>query len=188
MNTIVKALFLFSILVICSCNNNKEKVKEIKSYTMEVEKLRNENILQIEFPKIISNMDQSDLKNKIENVVSKIDKSLPDLEKKSKLVTLNKIQNTPVTIWYSYNKPIKIEHGVTDDAGKFTGVFTYYLNQEKVWFSNQIFAKYLFQDDKLKYWMNEEWSINDIPANDFKDQEKRITGIVNYLISELKMK
>jgi len=101
-------------------------------------------------------------------------------------LTLNEIQNTPVDIWYQNGIPIKIEHGVTDDSGEFSGKFTYYLNQGKIWYSEQIYARYLFENDALKYWMDEGWNINEIPSEDMKTRGDDLTRIISFLVDEMK--
>ena len=105
---------------------------------------------------------------------------MPKLKKKQLKTTLFNIPNTPVTIWYANGKPVKIEYGVTDDSGTFDGVFQYYLKDGKLWFANQIFANYIFQNNELKYWLDENWNVNEIPKKDFKGAERK--DIIEVLI------
>ncbi len=68
-------------------------------------------------------------------------------------ITIDGVSNTPVTIWYDKkNRPIKIEYGVTDDSGDFTGVFKMYFINGDLWCADWLFAKYVFDEDHhLRY-------------------------------------
>jgi hypothetical protein len=180
-------ILILTLLIFDSCKNQQEnKITEEKTAPVELESEQNKTRASIEFPIIETNLTPSERKNKIEGVLGKINERLPEFEKKSKSLTLNEIQNTPVDIWYQNGIPIKIEHGVTDDSGEFSGKFTYYLNQGKIWYSEQIYARYLFENDALKYWMDEGWNINEIPSEDMKTRGDDLTRIISYLVDEMK--
>jgi hypothetical protein len=180
-------ILILTLLIFDSCKNQPEnKITEEKTAPVELESEQNKTRASIEFPIIETNLTPSERKNKIEGVLGKINERLPEFEKKSKSLTLNEVQNTPVDIWYQNGIPIKIEHGVTDDSGEFSGKFTYYLNQGKIWYSEQIYARYLFENDALKYWMDEGWNINEIPSEDMKTRGDDLTRIISYLVDEMK--
>lgn len=174
-------LLIFSSLTIIGCKNkDKEQIKE----TNEQTKVKNQFSLNLQYPEIDSASSPLEIKKSVENVIETIDQSQSELKKKEMIITLYNISNTPLTIWYSNNIPIKIVHGVTNDSGKFDGQFKYYLKNGKLWYSDQIFAKYLFQDEKLKYWMNELWNINDIPVKSFTDRENQLLETVKSIITK----
>ena len=180
-------ILILSLLIFDSCKNQPEnKITKEKAAPVELGSEQNKTSASIEFPIIETNLTPSERKNKIEGVLGKINERLPEFEKKSKSLTLNEVQNTPVDIWYQNGIPIKIEHGVTDDSGEFSGKFTYYLNQGKIWYSEQIYARYLFENDALKYWMDEGWNINEIPSEDMKTRGDDLTRIISYLVDEMK--
>ena len=180
-------ILVLTVVIFNSCKNQSEnKITQEKTTPLELESEQNKTRASIGFPIIETNLTPSERKNKIEGVLGKINERLPEFEKKSKSLTLNDIKNTPVVIWYQNGIPIKIEHGVTDDLGEFSGKFIYYLNQGKIWYSEQIYARYLFENDALKYWMDEEWNINEIPSEDMKTREDDLTKIISYLVDEIK--
>ena len=180
-------ILILTLLIFDSCKNQQEnKITKEKTAPVELESEQNKTRASIEFPIIETHLTPSERKNKIEGVLGKINERLPEFEKKSKSLTLNEIQNTPVDIWYQNGIPIKIEHGVTDDSGEFSGKFTYYLSQGKIWYSEQIYARYLFENDALKYWMDEGWNINEIPSEDMKTRGDDLTRIISYLVDEMK--
>jgi hypothetical protein len=143
--------------------------------------------LGVTMPLLTNNSNSEEIRNKCESTISIIDNSLSKLEKFETKLTFNNVADTPVTIWYANsNMPVKIEHSVTDDFGKFTDKFHYYFIDGQLWYSNQIFARYIFNSGKLLFWMDENWGINNIPSNDFKNREIVIKSNVEQLLAEIK--
>ena len=181
------------VLTLYSCNETAKKdasgtkAEPVKAEAnTKTETNKNKPVLEINLPKINGSSGINDVVSAYKSQIGKVESALSKLQKKEIKTTLFNTPNTPVTIWYSDNKPVKITYGVTDDSGAFDGVFTYYLKDGKLWFSDQIFAKYIFQDNKLKYWLDENWNENDIPAKDFKDREKSVLNNVNTLLGQIK--
>jgi len=174
-------LLIFSSLTAIGCkNNDKEPIKKFNDQT----EVQDEFSLNLTYPEIVLDSNPLELKKSVEKVIEIIDQSQSKLKKKELIITLSNISNTPLTIWY-YNKiPLKIVHGVADDSGKIDGQFKYYLKNGKLWYSDQIFARYLFQDEKLMYWMDEQWNINDIPLKSFSNRENQLIETVKILIAK----
>ena len=176
----------FSILVVFSCKQTNEEASiEPKIETKPINLAPKEDSLQIDFPEISVNSTPTEIKKVIEETVATIDQSLSKLKKKEGAITLYQIPNTPLTIWYYNNSPIKIEHGVANDSGKIESTFKYYLNENGVWYSDQLFAKYIFQNQELIFWMDSEWNVNEIPVENFKAREKHLRETVQFLISQI---
>jgi len=180
----------FMALTLFNCKKTENKVEtNVKTNTevkAKVNLKKDKTELQLDIPKINTTTNIKDVENTYKLQIKKTEAALHKLEKKQKKVTLIDIPNTPISIWYANKKPVKIECGVTGDTGDFDGVFQYYLKDGKVWFTDQIFAKYVFQDNELKYWLDENWNVNEIPEKDFKDAEKRIIRIVDTMIDQFK--
>lgn len=178
-------LAILSTITIVGCKTNEKKqVQETETKKEVVKEVAKEFVLNIDYPDISTTTNATGIKSSVEKVTHKINQSLSKLKKKKTTIDLNNIANTPLTIWYSNNTPIKVTHGVGDDSGKIDGEFSYYLKNGKIWYSEQIFARYLFDNNKLKYWMDEQWNINDYPANDITDRQNQLIKTLNHLIEK----
>lgn len=80
--------------------------------------------------------------------------------------------------------PVKIEHAVNDDSGEFRGTFQYYFIAGQLWYSDQVYARYIFDSNHLLYWLDEQWRINEMPANNFKDREMLLKTNTEKLLVE----
>ena len=177
---IIYSLFLGFLFLGCQIKNSNSKERET---------LKQEKSISVEWinttPKFTNKANSYEIRQVCDSVISMIDNSLSNLKKVEKKLTIYKIPNTPITIWYSdSNLPVKIEHAVTNDAGEFSGKFQYYFISGRFWYSDQIFAKYLFDSGKLIFWMDEHWRINEISENNFKDREAIIKSVVEKLLTE----
>jgi len=114
--------------------------------------------------------------NGVGELVKEIEKSLQGVKPVEKMLTIFDKPNTPVKIWFSEKdqKAIKIEQGEANDSGQFTGTSSYFFVNGDLWFSDQPFAKFIFESDKLKYWLDENWNINQIPEENIKSREENI--------------
>jgi hypothetical protein len=136
-------------------------------------------------PKFTKTTKSYEIKQTCESIVIAIDKALPELKKIEKKLLYDNVSKTPVTIWYSNNNvPVKIECAVTDDSGAFTDKVKYYFINGQFFYSDQIFARYIFDSNKLIFWMDENWNINEIPLNNFKDREMFLNSEVKRLLSD----
>lgn len=98
--------------------------------------------------------------------------------------------NTPVRYWRDgHNKPIKIEYGVKDDNGDFTGVFRFYFIDGKLWLADHLFAKYIFDSNNdLRYWLSETWMVSETKTTaNFADRKESIQREVKELLHKLKV-
>lgn len=178
-------LAILSTITFVGCKTNEKKqVQETETKKEVVKEVAKEFVLNLDYPNISSTANATEIKSSVEKVTHKINQSLSKLKKKKTTIDLNNIPNTPLTIWYSNNTPIKVTHGVGDDSGKIDGEFNYYLKDGKIWYSDQIFARYLFDNNKLKYWMDEQWNSNNIPANDFTDRQNQLIKSLNHLLKK----
>ena len=185
MKPIVLTAIVFGVITIGFCKNKNNVSSQKKP---EETKPIKKPSLTIEYPDFstISSSTAREREKMVLSVVKKIDANESKLKRENKYMTLDGIANTPVTIWYLHNTPIKIHMGVADDSGEISGVFKYYLKNRKIWYVNQIFARYLFDNGKLKYWMNKTWNVNRILDRDFKAREKSIKETVALLLSRMK--
>jgi hypothetical protein len=96
------------------------------------------------------------------------------------------IPNTPVKMWYTDRKePVKIEYGVVDDSGNFSGIFKLYFINGNLWYADQIYAKYLFKSGKLQFWLDEGWNINEVCESDFLNRQKQLVEVAALLTQDL---
>lgn len=182
---LIMSMFLI-LLTVSNCKKTERNTKtEAKENSKEVAK-NTETVLKFELPKISPTTNVKDIEPAYKAQINKVEAALPGLKKKEIKTTLNNVPNTPLRIWYDHNGPVKIEYGVADDSGTIDGVFQYYLNDGKLWYADQIFAKYIFQDNKLKYWLDENWNVNEIPQNDFNKAEEMMLKDVESLIDQMK--
>ena len=169
-----KIVILIALAFVYSCvdsSSKNENTKHAKTIILNVDKKA--EVLNIEIPDIDSITDLNNLKEIYQGAIKNIKNSLDNIESKTIHVTMNNIPNTPVTIWYNKDNLVKIDYGVADDSGEITDVFTYYYDNDKVWLIDAIFAKYIFKNDKLIYWVNENWKeVDNVSLKDFKNSEK----------------
>jgi hypothetical protein len=171
-------LFIFPELIALQAQENvKSKIKkEERSGSIE---------LMNTPPKFTSSSNSSEIKKVCLSIITLINNELPALRKVEKKIRYENVDNTPVTIWYSKNNlPVKIDCAVTDDSGKFTDIISFYFINGRLWYSDQIFARYIFDSNKLKYWMDENWNINEIPVKDFTDREMLLKSDIKKLLSD----
>lgn len=133
-------------------------------------------LLPNSIPKIGKNASSMEIEDKIQPMVNQINKALPQLQVISKEVQLKFDDfKTPITIWYSdENLPVKMKMGIKDDEGLFSNEFEYYFIKGKIWYSDQILSKYVFENEKLQYYINSVWDNIQVSKERFKAWEKRI--------------
>jgi hypothetical protein len=166
-------LLLIALVFVYSCKNSSSKNKKIKQTKTTITKVEKKQNIEIEIPDIDSITDLRDLKHIYEGAIKNVNNSLDKLETKTIKITMNNIPNTPVTIWYNNKMPVKIEYGVADDFGEIIDVFAYYYKDNKVWLFDGIFSKYIYKNDKLRYWVNEKWKVvSNVSAKNFKEAEE----------------
>ncbi|HAH23073.1 MAG TPA: hypothetical protein DCL77_04805 [Prolixibacteraceae bacterium] len=174
--------WVISGFLLCNCQANNSNSNH--SGVNGQEKTAS-NKLVVLAPKLTKSTIIYEIKKACEPIIDRIDSSLSKLKKVEKKLTIYAVPHTPVTIWYSeIDQPVKIECAVTDDSGVFTNTFKFYFLDGHLWYSDQIFARYLFDVDKLQFWMDENWKINDIPTVDFNNREASIKGIIAELLSK----
>jgi hypothetical protein len=119
--------------------------------------------------------------------INKIDAHALQSNRVDTVLNIDDQQKTPLTYCYDSDGIIKIEYGVKDDDGEFTGIFRYYFIEKKLWLADQIFAKYIFDDDgRLKFWLSETWTESETNKSaDFVDREKRINSQVDEIRGQL---
>lgn len=179
-NQLIVLLLLFAF----AFNSCKTKEKETTPITNEETTAINEFSLTVDYPVISSSSNPSEIKKSVESVTKIIDQAEEKFTKEALTLTLNNTANTPATIWYNNTTPIKITHGVANDAGAINGEFSYYLKEGKLWYSDQLFAKYLFEGEKLKYWMDAQWNVNNVSQENFTNREKQLLETVNSILKE----
>jgi len=181
-NLIVCSLIFWILLAGCINRNRStiipEKVEQKKSKSIE---------LINSFPKFDKTTNSNEIRQTCDSIMTIIDRALPELKKVEKKITIFDMPNTPVTIWYSdSNLPVKMEHAVADESREFTGKFQYYFIAGHFWYSYQIFARYIFDNNKLIYWLDEHWRINEIPAVNFQDREMTLKTDIEKLLNDTK--
>ena len=160
-NKILFAIILSSVLFGCDDAGKQKKSAKVEVTTpVEAKELK----VSLDVPVFSVSSTPQEFENGVQKNVNEIEKSLSDLDLMEKKLTIYDTPNIPIKVWFSKkdHKPVKIEQGVTNDSRKVTGSFTYYFVNGDLWYSNQIYAKYVFEAGKLKYWLDENWNINQI--------------------------
>jgi len=65
-------------------------------------------------------------------------------------------------LWMENEKAVKLAVSEPDDSGAMVRQSTFYFGGPDLFFVSQPFARFIFIEGKLEYWMNEDWSV--IPA------------------------
>lgn len=178
---IITAIFIFT-----SCNKNKTNDSDNQI------NIENDTISSEANKKLTDRNTESgnnDLSEKIKQKIVEIDAKANQSNKVQDTILLDGIENTPVVIWYdNYKQPIKAEYGVTDDGGEFSGNFSFYFINGKLWYSDWINAKFIFdKNTKLKYWLDESWKISETTETaNFKEKEQMNLNTLNQLLSKVK--
>jgi hypothetical protein len=176
----INVAFLFGVFTMGVLNSN------CNSRTAEVldQEITESIVLTEIFPEINHTANSDEIRSISESVITEIDKALPNLKKVEKKLTFFDIAETPITIWYSDSDlPVKIEHSVTNDSGEFSGKFQYYFIKGQLWYSDQIFARYLFDSDHLIRWMDENWRESEDNPQALKAREEVIMSNVGKLLN-----
>lgn len=134
------------------------------------------DLLPVTFPSIDKNSSSKEIEDIIQPNVNQINKALPFLKVISKEVQFKFDDfKTPITIWYSdENLPVKMKMGIRDDEGLFSNDFEYYFINGKIWYSDQILSKYVFENEALQHYINSVWTNIQVSEKRFKAWEKRI--------------
>jgi hypothetical protein len=179
----MQKIFIYQIilsLALFGCQSSQEKAKE--SDLFEKDKFDPKELIA---PRFESTTDSNTIRASCEPIINEIDISLSELQKIEKKTSFYGVDNTPVSIWYSSsNVPVKIECAVTNDSGVFSGVFQFYFIDGQLWYSDQIFARYLFSADSLQFWLDENWKNNNVPDSELKVRENVIREEIWRVIAE----
>ncbi|MFO7703189.1 MAG: hypothetical protein R6V37_09415 [Psychroflexus maritimus] len=171
---------LILLLLLLGCINSNQS----KPITINEEQKKSDSV-SITWPKLSPRASSEEIRITCDSVTTKINKTLPKLKKIEKKITLYNVPNTPVSIWYSKaNLPVKIEHAVANESKEFTGKFHYYFINGNLWYSNQIYAKYIFENNQLSFWLNEHWNINEVTEKNYKDREKNLQKDIAKLLTK----
>lgn len=175
--------FIYQIilgLALLGCQSSEEKA--ITSDLLENDKPVSK---ELNPPKFESTFTSNEIRENCEPIVNEINNSLEDLRKIEKKTSFYGVENTPVSIWYSNtNVPVKIECAVTNDSGVFSGVFQFYFIDGQLWYSDQIFARYLFSADTLQFWLDENWNDNKIPYSELKIRSNEIKETIGKILTD----
>lgn len=167
-------------LALLGCQSSQEKA--ISSDLSVIDKSGSK---ELKPPKFESTFTSNEIRENCEPIVNEINNSLADLRKIEKKTSFYGVENTPVSIWYSNtNVPVKIECAVPNDSGIFTGAFQFYFIDGKLWYSDQIFAKYLFSADTLQFWLDENWNDNKIPYSELNIRGNEIKDIIGKILTD----
>lgn len=172
---LLKISIISLLMILISCNSSKENQEEAVK-----------NVLGLTYPEFSATPTPEEFKEKITPIVDVINDEISDLiPVEKKLILTNEKSETPVTVWFANDsKPVKIKMGVADDSGAFTNSFEYYFIDGKVFFVDAKTTKYVFRNDYLKFWLDENYTINTIKEVDFNAKEKNIIQNVFLMISE----
>ena len=188
--SILTCIILIGIIAI-SCvggSNSETNEKERKTEQTDLQSPGEvkKSIESFDVPVFSKTSTRQDFKNGTEKLVNEIEKSLDGVKPLEKKLTIFNHQNTPVKIWFSENsrQPIKIEQGEAKDSGEYTGLSSYYFIDGDLWYSGQPFAQYIFESEKLMYWLDENWNINQIPEEDLKSREEVLNENVALMLNE----
>jgi hypothetical protein len=167
----------YSLFGIYSNGKFFEKEQEVKKE--QASKI----LLPVTFPKIKKNTSSKEIEDIVQPKVNQINKALPQMNVISKVVQLKFNDfKTPITIWYSDEKlPLKMKMGLKDDEGLFSNDFEYYFINGKIWYSDQILSKYVFENGTLQYYINAVWSNIEVSKERFEAWEKRILRTIDQI-------
>lgn len=178
----------FSLLVLFSCGNsaqNQTETPEQETAQTEPAKPAPEKkpSFTINYPALDANTKLEEATKIVQDFAKSIDDNASKLELKQATKTISDVPNTPLSIWYLNGVPVKIEHAVADEAGLTEEVFTYYLKEGKPLYLNQIYARYIFNDQGMKWWLDKNWEANDIPEKNFNARAEQLRETVENLSS-----
>jgi len=172
-NKYLSFLLIASLIFVVGCKNDSVKNSDQQQET-KTEKV---------WPEFNEPTAES-LKSKTTAVLDKLDAQLDNLQ--SKELTLpgtGGIPDAPVKIWSSAEgKPVRIDQGIANDAGKISATIKYYFIEGKLFYSDQIFARYLFNDEQLQFWLDEQWNVNDPEEVDYGMRDEHVKLTVTKLL------
>lgn len=184
-------IIITSFIFTLSCQQNQTKVPENSTTTTKLDTNTVNSEDNVNQTDTIDESYSNEMAEKSKQKINEINSTASQSNKVEAKILLNEIEDTPVVIWYTNDKlPIKIEYGVTDDAGEFIDKFTLYFTNGKLWCSDWILAKFIFDENgKLKYWLNESWKTSETEETTtyFKQKEEMNFNTLNQILSKVKL-
>ena len=113
-------------------------------------------------------------------MTTEMEKYLAITDSVSTTMTINGVPNTPVKIWRSLENgdPVKIQHGILNDAGAFDGVYQYFFVEGKIRYVNYISDNFIFKKGELTHWLDANWNINVAEPEAMSVKQNQIMEVV----------
>lgn len=141
-------------------------------------------VYNIDPPSLNLSSTSDEVKYAIEATLEQFEEQSAILRIQEKTITLFEQPNTTVKVWFVIDEPLKIEHGAVSDSGETDEIFTYYLENKKLWYADQVVVKYVFEKGEMKFWLDENWQVVDTSLETMDQHEKIIKETVQNILTE----
>lgn len=82
-------------------------------------------------------------------------------------------------LWMEGNQAVKLTVTEPDDEGAMTGLSAFYFGGEDLFYASQPFARFIFIDGKLEYWLDEHWNANPMGKQMLDQREELLYNEAN---------
>ncbi|NBC08476.1 MAG: hypothetical protein GVY26_14885 [Bacteroidetes bacterium] len=82
-------------------------------------------------------------------------------------------------LWMEDNQAVKLTVTEPDDEGAMTGLSTFYFGGQDLFYASQPFARFIFLNGKLEYWLDENWTVNPMSPQLLDQREELLYNEAN---------
>jgi len=99
---------------------------------------------------------------KVQRIIENTDDRLSTMEPISDTMPkeLGLQQGRVLQLWMEDEQAVKLTVTEPDDEGNMTGQSAFYFGGEDLFYVSQPFARFIFIDGRLEYWLDEDWQVN----------------------------
>lgn len=141
-------------------------------------------IYNIDPPSLVPSSGTDEIKYAVETTLAEFEVQSANLGIQEKTITLFEQPNTQVKVWFVIDEPVKIEHGAVSNSGEMDKTFIYYLENKKLWYADQVAAKYVFDKGEMKFWLDENWEVLETRPEMMDQHEKIIKEVVDSILAK----
>ncbi len=151
--------FLLSVFLLAACNpkqGSQSTTAEAPEAPPQTEEELAERVVA-KVQRIIENTD--DRLSTIEPIVDTMPQELG----------LN--QGRILKLWMENEQAVKLTVTEPDDEGNMTGESAFYFGGQDLFYASQPFARFIFIDGRLEYWLDENWQVNPMSRQMLEQRE-----------------
>ncbi len=127
-----------------------------------------------------------------QRVITKVQRILENTEER--LATVDPIADTmpaelglqqgrALKLWMENEKAVKLTVTEPNDEGAMTGQSVFYFAGPDLFYAEQPFARFIFMNGELEYWLDENWQVNQMSEQALDQREAYLYDEANEYLS-----